>query len=105
MATLFHNETSDSHVKANRLEDRIIEFKIIDENAPKHARGLADPRLVTGGNRLHAQRDGNFLWYVRYEAGAVPPPLQQRWTHFPRLLEDVTQYYTARNMSIKRIEE
>lgn len=105
MATLFHNSTSDEHAKKNRLEDRIIHFQLIDESAPSNRTGLADPRLVTGGNRLHAQRDANFLWYLKYEAGAIPPPLQQRWTHFPRMIEDVESYYNSRNMSVKRIED
>ena len=105
MATLFHNSTSDDHIKTNRSEDRIITFQIIDPKLPTSATGIADPRLFKGGNKLHAQRDESFLWYLKYEMGSVPPFLQQRWTHFPRLIDDVTTYYKSRNMAIKLIEE
>ncbi|HEY2810536.1 MAG TPA: hypothetical protein VGJ00_04005 [Rhabdochlamydiaceae bacterium] len=105
MASLFHNSTTDDHIKTNRSEDRIITFQLIDEQAPKNSLGLADPRLFKGGNRLHAQRDGEGLWYLKYEMGAIPPALNQRWTHFSRCVTDVEDYYKQRNLSITRIEE
>jgi len=105
LSTLFHNSTSDDHIKTNRSEDRIITFNIIDDKALAST-GLADPRLFKGGNKLHALREPkSFLWYLKYEMGAVPPALQQRWTHFTRLVEDVTAYYKTRNMAVSRIED
>ncbi|HYT41257.1 MAG TPA: hypothetical protein VEP90_02820 [Methylomirabilota bacterium] len=105
MSTLFHNNTSDEHIKTNRSEDRIISFQLIDDNASPHKTGLAGQALAKGSNKMHAQRGPDFLWYVRLEAGTVPPALQQRWTHFKRMVDDIEGYFKARNMSIKTIEE
>src|SRR5882672_6960885 len=105
MATLFHNAANDDHIKYNRLEDRIITFQIMDDKKPISSIGLADPRLFKGGNKLHAQRDNGGLWIVRYETGAIPPALQQHWTHFSRLVQDVEAYFNSRNIAIKRIED
>lgn len=105
MASLFHNSTSEDHIKTNRLEDRVISFQLIDDKKPINSTGLADPRLFKGTNKLHAKRDDGGLWILKYEMGAIPPALQQHWTHFSRLVDDVTAYYKGRNMAIKRIEE
>lgn len=105
MSTLFHNSTSEDHIKSNRSEDRVIILELIDATAPLSSTGIVDKRLYKGGNRLHATRDENFLWSLRYDQGAVPPPLQQRWTHFPRLMEDVELYFKNRNLNVKRIED
>lgn len=105
MSTLFHNSTSDDHIKTNRSEDRIITIELIDDQAPSSSTGIVDKRLFKGGNRLHAQRDENFLWLLRYDQGSVPPALAGRWTHFPRLLDDITLYFKNRNLSVKRIED
>lgn len=105
MSSLFHNPTSSDHIKVNRSDDRAISFQLIDDKKHITAGGIVDPRLFKGTNRLHAQRDEEGLWFLKYESGDIPPALKQRWTHYTRLIDDVEAYYRGRNLSIKRIED
>lgn len=105
MASIFHNATSKDHIKVNYADVRTVTFKIMDDKKPLSSTGLADPRLYKGGNKLYAQRGEDFLWYVRYDKGALPPALQQKWTHFPRMVEDLNGYFNSRNIAIEQIED
>jgi hypothetical protein len=77
----------------------------MDDKKPVSSTGIVDPRLYKGGNKLYATRGEDFLWYVKYDKGAIPPALQQKWTHFPRMVEDITGYFNSRNVAIKQIED
>jgi hypothetical protein len=105
MASLFHNNTDKDHIKSNYADVRTITFKLIDDQKPRSSTGLSDPRLYQGGNKLYATRGDDFLWYVKYEKGAIPPALNQKWTHYQRMLTDVEAYFNTRNVAIKQIED
>lgn len=62
-------------------------------------RGMLDKRLLTGSNKLHAVQDAG-LWYLKYEVGAVPGPLKQKFTNFNQLYKFVKNYYDVRNVDI-----
>jgi hypothetical protein len=66
--------------------------------------GAVDKRLFTGENCLHAIRDPqNSLWTLRYDAGLVPAPLQQRFTSFNILFKHASEYYKKRNAELTEI--
>lgn len=66
---------------------------------PKDVRGLTDKRLLTGEKKLVAIQDVN-LWYCRYTEGAVPLPLQQKFTNYNQFLKHVTSYFRSRNIEL-----
>ncbi len=105
MASLFHNATSKDHSKVMYNDVRTITFKLMDGKNPLSSTGIIDHRLYKGENRIYATRDENFLWYVKYDKGAIPPALNQKWTHFPRMIDDLTAYFNTRNVVIKQIED
>lgn len=105
MASLFHNATSKDHSKVMYNDVRTITFKLIDDKKPRSSTGISDPRLYQGDNKLLATRGEDFLWYVKYEKGAIPPALNQKWTHYPRMVADIEAYFNTRNIAIKQIED
>lgn len=89
-----------------RSTDRILVLKPIDGKKPKSSTGLVDPRLFTGENKLHAvMNPRNTLWGLKYEMGALPPPLQKTWTNFTALKKDVDGYFSSRNLEIIEVQD
>jgi hypothetical protein len=89
-----------------RGNDRLFVIKQIDEKAPLSSTGLVDKRLFTGENRLHAIRDeaSNWLWYFKYDTGAVPEFLKgRRYTKFNDAQKDAEKYFNGRNVKIEEV--
>ena len=85
-------------------DDRILVPKVKDGMKPMDTKGMFDPRLFTGENKLHAQRGLDNLWYLKYEMGSLPPPLQgHKYTHFKNLYQHAENYYAGRNIEISEI--
>ena len=84
----------------NVSTDRI--FKLQPMGSATDNRGIIDKRLFTGGNRLHAVQDSG-LWYLKYDEGAVPSLLKQKFTNFNQLLKYTTNYFKTRNVEIIEI--
>lgn len=81
--------------------DRVLLLEPID-GKPLSSKGLVDPRLFSGENKLHAIRtDNDQLWSFKYESGAVPEPLKQKYTSFGKLLKDAELYFATRNVRVK----
>lgn len=81
--------------------DRVLLLEPID-GKPLSSKGVVDPRLFTGENKLHAIRtDNDQLWSFKYEAGAVPEPLKDKFTSFSKLLKHAEVYFSTRNVRVK----
>jgi hypothetical protein len=79
-----------------------IELKLrpMEGYNPKDVRGLVDKRIMTGEKKLMAVQDVN-LWYCRYfDGGAMPLPLQQKFTNYNQFIRYVTSYFRSRNIEI-----
>lgn len=85
--------------------DRVLTLSQIDGTKPLSSTGLVDKRLFTGENKLHAiMSPSNLLWTLKYEQGAVPPPLRDKsWTSFPLLMNDTRAYFKSRNIDIIQV--
>lgn len=84
--------------------DRVMVLKAMDGKSAKDTRGLVDSRLFTGENKLHGiydERTG--LWNLRYETGALPGPLQQKFGTFSELEHFTRKYFSTRNVEILEI--
>jgi hypothetical protein len=87
-----------------RSDDRIIELKPMPGVNPKNSIGNTDSRLFTGENQLHAvYNEMTGMWSLRYEQGAVPGALKERWTMFEDLLATVKRYFSSRNVEVTRV--
>ena len=84
----------------NVSTDRILSLKPIDDKIKDV--GLLDKRLFTGDNNLHAVQDSG-LWFVKYDHGALPGFLNQKFTNFNQLLKYVTSYFKSRNVEVKEV--
>lgn len=94
--TLFDEKTKKS--------DRVLVLKVIDGKKPISSTGLVDPRLFTGGNKLHAVMDPqHMLWYFKYEQGGLPEVLKQKFTSFRMLKAHADDYFGKRNMVIEEV--
>lgn len=90
--------------ETNRSDDRLIEIKVIDGKKPVSVTGLVDPRLFTGENKLHLYKDPkDLLWTYKYDHGAVPKVLKQKFTTYTKALETLRVYLNNRNLEITRI--
>jgi hypothetical protein len=78
-----------------RKTDRVVLLKA--EEKPK---GLVDPRLFTGENKLHVIQTDNGLWYFKYEHGGLPEPLKQQFTSFDLALKHAERYFQTRGIKI-----
>lgn len=82
--------------------DRVFTIEQIEGEGAKNTLGIVDNRLFKGGNKLHAIKDSQTnLWGFKYENGAVPGALVQKFTSFPKLLKHAEAYFLARGLSIK----
>lgn len=92
-----------------RSPDRILKLEIIDGKKPLNSMGIVDPRLFKegdDGNRLHAIMDTETcLWSMKYDKGAVPPPLMCKFTGFKALKKFADDYFYKRNIRITEIKD
>lgn len=89
-----------------RSSDRVLVLKLMDDKAPIATTGLADRRIFTGENNLHAVMDPQTcLWNMRYDAGTVPQPLKQSFTSFKALYEYAEGYFKRRNILISEVKD
>lgn len=87
-----------------KKDDRVLILRPIDGSKALSSSGLVDPRLFTGENKLHAKKTPNgTLWYMKYDAGAVPEPLKAKFTTFPQLLDYAKRYFSKRNIEITEV--
>ena len=90
------------HPSADKMHtpDRVLVLRPID-GKPYTTGGLLDPRIFKGENKLHAMMDlQTSLWYLKYDMGVIPQPLQQRFTSLRRCLEYTRAYFLSRNIEI-----
>lgn len=87
----------------NVSTDRIFVIKPKEGKASDY-RGIIDKRLFNGENKLHAVQDAG-LWFLRYEIGAVPAALKQRFTNFNQLMKYMTNYFNMRNIELVEVQD
>lgn len=84
--------------------DRVLVLKIIEGKSPKDSAGVVDTRLFTGSNKLHGVYDERTgMWNMRYETGALPGALQQKFISFEQLEDFARKYFKTRNVEIVEI--
>lgn len=88
----------------NRKSKRELVLKIIDGKQPKDSIGQIDPRLFKGDNKLYLIQEPQYmLWYFKYEQGAIPSALAEKFTKFDLALEHAKQYFKKRNVEIAEV--
>lgn len=84
--------------------DRVLVLKVAEGKDPKGASGVVDTRLFNGSNKLHGIYDDRTgLWNMRYETGALPGALQQKFGSFEQLEEFARKYFATRNVEIVEV--
>ena len=84
--------------------DRVLVLKVIDGKDAKGSAGVVDTRLFTGSNKLHGVYDERTgMWNMRYETGALPGALQQKFITFEELEDFAKKYFLTRNVEIVEI--
>lgn len=87
-----------------RSNDRKFVLEEIPNYKPLKTMGILDPQLFKGGNTLHAIWDEAYmLWYLKYEKGAIPGALAQKFTKFSLLKDFVENYFNRRGFKIKEV--
>src|ERR1044072_5349874 len=96
-------DIQENHSAKMRNSKRIFVLEAID-GKQTNTSGTVDKRLFTGENNLNAIMDEQTcLWSLRYDAGIVPEPLQQKFTSFKKAKDFVEGYFKRRNVRIKDI--
>lgn len=96
--------TPDQKRDKTRETDRIIILKVKEGYKAKSNTGIVDPRLFSGGNRLHITKNlRNSLWEFKYDTGGVPEPLKVRFTRYEDALNHATTYFDRRNIEITQV--
>lgn len=96
----------DETLKKNRSSDVVLELKGIEGKATLAGYGAIDKDLFTGSNKLHAILDPQtMLWHLKYERGVIPQELQQRFTHYDKLMNFVRNYFSKRNIEIVDVKD
>lgn len=86
--------------------ERKLILKVIDNKKPLSSTGNVDNRLFNGENNIRAIYDDRFgMWGLKYDAGAVPGGLQQKFTSFEALLNYVKTYFQTRNVEVIGLED
>lgn len=89
-----------------RSTDRVLVLKPKAGEEVKSSKGMVDPRLFNGENKLHAIMDGqNLLWSFKYEFGGLPEPLKQSFTNFTLALDHAKKYFESRGIEIVEIQD
>ena len=95
---------ADSPETRMALTDRVICLEPVEGKTVLSSTGIVDKRLFNGENRLHAVKDPQFnFWYMKYDSGRLPEPLQQKFTSFTALLKFAEDYMARRNVRIKEV--
>lgn len=81
--------------------DRVFKLEAIEGKKMKNVIGVTDNRLFTGDNTLHAIREPDGIWHLKYEKGILPEPFKQKFTGFNKLFRFVEDYYSRRNIKVK----
>jgi hypothetical protein len=85
-------------------DERIILLEKIPGKNSVATSGLVDNRLFEGKNTLKAFMEPNgHIWGMKYEAGAIPEPLKQKFTSFTKLLAHAEGYFAKRGIRIAGI--
>jgi hypothetical protein len=85
-------------------DDRVLVLKTIEGKKAADSAGKIDPRLFTGENKLHAVFDARSgMWNMRYETGAIPGALQQKFMEFHELVAFAKAYFKTRNVEVTSI--
>lgn len=85
-------------------EERILSLKVIDGKKPLSSTGNVDARLFGGENNLRAVYDDRFgMWGLKYDLGAIPGGLDQKFTDFDKLLQYVRSYFKTRNVEVTEV--
>lgn len=93
-------------VNKNRGTDIVFRLKAKEGMQVKNSVGIADSRLLTGDNKLHAILDHQTgLWYMQYDNGVLPPILKQRFTTLHYLVTFAKGYYDKRNVEIEEVRD
>lgn len=88
----------------NRKTDIVIVLRPKEGKTAKNALMEVDNRLFTGKNNLHAIMDiQTCLWSLKFDSGLLPPLLRQQYTSFTKLLIDVKNYYSRRDVVVAEI--
>lgn len=97
------NYSPESKMKS---PDRVLVLKAMEGKKPMNTTGVADPRLFTGENKLHAVMDEQTcLWRFKYDMGIVPEPLKGNFTGFTALKKFAESYYNKRNIEIVEVKD
>ena len=87
-----------------QTNDRVLVLKVAEGKAAKDSAGAVDSRLFTGVNKLHGVYDERTgMWNMRYETGALPGALQQKFMSFEELEDFARKYFKTRNVEILEI--
>ena len=84
-----------------RSYDRVILLKPMEGKEVISSTGKVDPRLFSGGNKLHAVYNiSSGLWELKVENGSIAGGLQGQFSEFEQLLNHVTSYFGRRNIDV-----
>lgn len=87
-----------------RKTDRVLLLKAQD--GAKSSKGMVDPRLFNGENKLHVVMNSeNLIWSFRYEHGGLPEALKQQFTNFKLAYEHAEKYFKTRGIDIVGVED
>lgn len=97
----FTSEAKSNH----RTTDRLLVLEPEEGKKAQSSKGLDDPRLFSGENKLHALMDPETcLWGFKYDKGMSPPQLKDvKFTTFNAALKHASDYYKKRNIIIKEV--
>lgn len=86
--------------------DRVLVLKVKEGMKPLNTSGVADPRLFTGENKLHAVMDTqSCLWKLKYDNGGIPEELKGNFTNFTALKKFAEAFYGKRNIDIIEVKD
>jgi hypothetical protein len=85
--------------------DRVLVLKPIEGKKPLNNSGVADPKIFTGENKLHAIMDPlTCLWRLKYDNGVIPEGLKGNFTNFTALKKFAEAFYIKRNIEIVEVK-
>ena len=99
-------ERVQSELTKMRSYDRVILLKPMEGKDVISSTGKIDPRLFSGGNKLHAIYDvSSGLWGLKVENGSIAGGLQGQFSEFEMLLNHVTSYFNRRNIEVTGVQD
>ena len=85
-------------------DDRVLVLRPMEGKKTTDSMGKIDTRLFTGENKLHGIFDPRSgMWNMRYETGALPGALQQKFMEFHELVAFAKAYFKTRNVEVSEI--